>query len=143
MAIDIWPSFQSGIKHLAEVAQPQEDSFLPQRQYSRMTDREFTNTIVADLLDFIMNHDVKEEDLVDYLYDILDLLMMDEELVGGSSNPASIESMATLTIKIIEDLQNGSNDRVVKFQKEVYDNVKQFKGEVVQQGVDSSEGSDD
>lgn len=90
MAIDIWPSFQSGIKHLTEVSHPREDSFLPQRQYSHMNDRDFTNTIVTDLLDFIMNHDIKEEDMVDYLYDILDLLMMDEELVGGSSNPASI-----------------------------------------------------
>lgn len=90
MAVDIWPSFQSGIKHLTEVAQPREDSFLPQRQYAHMTDRDFTDTVVSDLLEFIMTHDIKEEDLVDYLYDILDLLMMDEELVGGSSNPASI-----------------------------------------------------
>lgn len=52
--------------------------------------------------------------------------------------------MARLTIKVIEDLQNGSNDRVVKFQTEVYDNVKQFRGEVVEQGADSdSEESDE
>lgn len=90
MAVEIWPSFQSGIKHLTEVTLTKEDSFLPQRPYAHMTDKDFTTTIINDLFEFIMNHDIKEEDLVDYLYDILDLLMMDEELVGGSSNPASI-----------------------------------------------------
>lgn len=37
MAIDIWPAFQSGIKHLHDVSQPPEDSYIPQRSYSNMT----------------------------------------------------------------------------------------------------------
>jgi hypothetical protein len=37
-----------------------------------------------------MEHDVKEEDIQDYLYDILDLLMIDEQLSGAYKNPASV-----------------------------------------------------
>lgn len=62
-----------------------------------------------------MTHDVRENDLYDYLSDILDLLMMEEELSGGSSNPASIEFMAAYAYKVIIELQNGKKDRVDAF----------------------------
>lgn len=62
-----------------------------------------------------MTHDVRENDLYDYLSDILDLLMMEEELNGGSSNPASIEFMTGYAYKVIIDLQNGKKDRVDAF----------------------------
>lgn len=53
------------------------------------------------MVEFIMTHDVKEEDVEDYLYDILDLLMMEEQLMGGSNNPASIQYMARYTFAVI------------------------------------------
>ena len=55
-----------------------------------MTEKQFISTVSLDLKDFIMNHDVKAEDIEDYLYDILDLLMINEELLGGKNNPASL-----------------------------------------------------
>jgi hypothetical protein len=145
MAIEIWPSFQTGIKHLHEIGHPKEDSFLPQRAYGNMTEPQFTQIVVADLFEFIMTHDIKEEDVEDYLYDILDLLMMDEELIGGSSNPASIQYMARYTHQVIEELQNGRNEKVVKFEEEVYQNVKQFRGQIVEDehNHDDSEEEDD
>lgn len=41
-----------------------------------MTPELFQKTIVEDLFDFIMTHDVSSDDLYDYLADILDLLLM-------------------------------------------------------------------
>lgn len=89
--------------------------------------------MTTDLFEFIMTHDVRENDLYDYLADILDLLMMDEELSGGSSNPASIEFMARYAYQVIEELQTGKNTKVVSFEQDVYQNVKQFRGEIVKQ----------
>ncbi len=132
MAIEIWPTLQSATKHLHEVGSPHPDSFLPQRQYNSMTPENFTQTIADDLFDFIMTHDVKVEDIEDYLEDVLDLMMIDEELLGGSSNPASIHYMANFTMEVIEQLQDGRRDKVVAFEEGVYQNVKQFKGQVIE-----------
>lgn len=49
-----------------------------------------------------MEHDVKSQDIEDYLYDILDLLMIDEELSGAYRNPASVEYMADYTMRVIK-----------------------------------------
>lgn len=54
------------------------------------------------MYDFIMTHDVTVDDINDYLYDIIDLLMMEEQLIGGSSNPASIDYMANYTHQVIQ-----------------------------------------
>jgi hypothetical protein len=43
-----------------------------------MNYQQFSETIASDLFDFIMTHDVKAEDIEDYLYDVLDLLMVEE-----------------------------------------------------------------
>lgn len=80
-----------------------------------MTDEEFIKVISDDLCDFIMTHDVKAEDIEDYLLDVLDLLMIDEELIGGSSNPASVQYMASYTEKVIEDLQNKKKNKIEWF----------------------------
>jgi hypothetical protein len=80
-----------------------------------MTSELFQKTIIEDLFDFIMTHDVSSDDLFDYLDDILDLLMMEEELVGGSSNPASIDYMANFTHAVIQELQNGKRDKMDHF----------------------------
>ena len=95
-----------------------------------------------------MTHDVREEDLYDYLADILDLLMMEEQLTGGSSNPASIEFMATYAHRVIQELQDGKNGLVTAFERDVYLNVKQFRGEIVedknnQHSSEEEGGSDD
>jgi hypothetical protein len=92
-----------------------------------------------------MTHDVREADLYDYLADILDLLMMEEQLTGGSSNPASIEFMATYAYRVIQELQDGKNDLVAAFERDVYLNVKQFRGEIVEDknNQDSSEEEGD
>lgn len=95
--------------------------------------------ITNDLFEFIMSHDVKEGDLYDYLADILDLLMIDEQLTGGSNNPASIESMARYAFAVITELQEGKNDKVNSFEQDVYQNVKQFRGEIVRDDNNSDE----
>jgi hypothetical protein len=66
-----------------------------------MGGEEFTRVIVGDIFEFIMTHDVKEKDIYDYLSDILEMLMMEEELIGGSTNPASIEYMSAYTYQVI------------------------------------------
>ncbi len=55
-----------------------------------------------DLVEFIMTHDVREEDLEDYLYDILDLLMMEEQTIVNSNNPTSIQYMSRYTFEVIQ-----------------------------------------
>jgi hypothetical protein len=37
MAIEIWPSFQSALRHLHDLAPPPADSYLPQRDYRTMS----------------------------------------------------------------------------------------------------------
>ena len=80
-----------------------------------------------------MNHDVKAEDIEDYLDDILELMRVDEELMGGNSNPASTHYMANYTCQVIDELQKGSKDRVEHFRTYIYSNVKMFKGQVITQ----------
>jgi len=78
MAIEVWPTLRSSLKHLSEVGQPPNGSFLPVRNYSSMDESTFLQTIANDLFDFIMDHDVKNEDIEDYLDDVLDLMMVQE-----------------------------------------------------------------
>lgn len=131
MAIEIWPTFQSATKHLHEVGKPYSGSYLPDRQYNLMTPENFTKTIADDLFEFIMTHDVTPEYIEDYLADVLDLLMVEEEIVGGNSNPASIHRMAIYTTEVIAELQEGRRDKVTAFEEGIYQNVKQFKGQVI------------
>jgi hypothetical protein len=65
-------------------------------------------------------------------------MMIDEELLGGSSNPASIHYMANFTIEVMEQLQEGRRDKVVAFEEGVYRNVKQFKGQVIEDSRNKS-----
>ena len=51
--------------------------------------------------------------------------------MGGNSNPASVLSMSRMAMKIIEELQEGKNTHLVKFEEEIYNKVKGNKGEVV------------
>lgn len=81
-----------------------------------------------DLFEFIMSHDVKADDIEDYLYDILDLLMIEEELIGGNKNPASINYMSSHIIRVMEELQSGKKTLVNDFEVNIYNNVKMFKG---------------
>jgi hypothetical protein len=131
MAVEIWPSFQAGVKHLHDVGYPSTDSFLPQRPYNTMGESQFRKIIIDDLFDFIMTHDIKPNDLYDYLSDILSLLMIEEDLVGGSSNPCSIEYMAEFTHSVIQELTDGKRDRIDHFELDIYQPVKQFKGKLV------------
>jgi hypothetical protein len=62
-----------------------------------------------------MSHDVKAEDIEDYLFDVLDLLKIDEELTGGSRNPASVGYMSNYTVDVIEELQKGKKDKIISF----------------------------
>lgn len=78
MAVEVWPTLRSASRHLTEVSQPHPASFLPAHNYSTMNYQQFSETIASDLFDFIMTHDVKAEDIEDYLYDVLDLLMVEE-----------------------------------------------------------------
>ena len=80
-----------------------------------MSTEKFLETIADDLFEFIMSHDVKEDDLEDYLLDILDLMMVEEELLGGSNNPASIAYMAHYTMEVMKELQEGKNSKVQAF----------------------------
>jgi hypothetical protein len=80
-----------------------------------MTESQFRKTIVDDLFEFIMNHDVKPNDLYDYLSDILSLLMIEEDLIGGSSNPCSIEYMANFTHSVIQELTDGKTEKIDHF----------------------------
>ena len=63
MAIEVWPTLRSSLKHLSEVSHPPTGSFLPTRNYSTMDEATFMQTIADDLFDFIMDHDVKSEDV--------------------------------------------------------------------------------
>ena len=63
MAIEVWPTLKSSLKHLSEVGEPHAESFLQKKNYSSMEETEFIKTIADDLFDFIMNHDVKAEDI--------------------------------------------------------------------------------
>jgi hypothetical protein len=40
--------------------------------------------------------------------------------------------MSKYIFKVIEELQNGGNTLVQKFDEEIYQNVKNFKGEVIE-----------
>ena len=92
-----------------------------------------------------MNHDVKAEDIEDYLDDVLQLLMVQEELIGGNSNPASTYYMSNYTISVIDELQKGKKDKVEHFQKNIYEHVKLFKGQVIEKEEEQGEysGSDE
>ena len=120
MAVEIWPTFQAGVRHLHEVGYPASDSFLPQRAYNTMSESQFRKTIIDDNFEFIMTHDVKIDDLYDYLSDILGLLMIEEDLIGGSSNPCSIEYMANFTHSVIQDLTDGKRDKIDHFELNIY-----------------------
>lgn len=115
MAIEIWPTLKSALRHLPDLTEQHVDSFLPKRNYSAMEETHFMTTITEDLFDFIMTHEVKSEDVEDYLDDILDLMMVDEELAGGNRNPASIRYMANHTVEVITELQNGKKDKLIHF----------------------------
>ncbi len=54
--------------------------------------------------------------------------MMEEELIGGNSNPASIHYMSEYTMAVIGELQQGKKNKINEFEMSVYRNVKQFKG---------------
>ena len=85
-----------------------------------MEESQFLKTITEDLFEFIMNHDVKAQDVEDYLDDILDLMMVQQELSGGNSNPASTYYMSNYTISVIEQLQKGKRNKVEYFEKNIY-----------------------
>lgn len=142
MAIEVWPTLRTAAQHLSEVNKPHPNSFLPHRNYASMNFQQFALTLASDLFQFIMDHDVKCEDIEDYLYDIMDLMMVQEELSGGSSNPASIENMSLYTMKVIGELQEGRRDRIVEFEENVYRKVKEFQGEVVVQDKKVEEGDE-
>lgn len=59
MAIEVWPTFQSALKHLSDIGEVPANSFLPQKNYSQLEEPAFVKTIIEDLFEFIMNHDVK------------------------------------------------------------------------------------
>ena len=54
--------------------------------------------------------------------------MVQEELIGGNSNPASTYYMSNYTIAVIDELQKGRKDKVEHFEKNIYEHVKLFKG---------------
>lgn len=76
MAIEIWPSFKSGLKHIDQISAVSSHSFLPHRDYKHMSSESFRTTITNDFHEFIMTHDVKADHLYDYMNDILELLMI-------------------------------------------------------------------
>ncbi len=80
-----------------------------------MTQQQFLNTLIADMYQFIMEHDVKEEDIEDYLNDILDLLSIDEDLSLGSGGMGSVRYMSRQVIQVITELQDGKTQTVDKF----------------------------
>jgi hypothetical protein len=62
-----------------------------------------------------MEHDVKEEDIEDYLNDILDLLSIEEDSTMGNSGMGSVRYMSQQVIQVITELQDGKTQTVDKF----------------------------
>lgn len=107
-----------------------------------MSEDEFMRNIIQDLHLFIMEHDVSLEDLEDYLFDILDLLMIDEELVGGSQNIGSVEHIAKSIHEVILDLNQGNSKKIEYFEEKIYKQVKSMKGgDIIVKGNESESGS--
>ena len=67
--------------------------------------------------------------------------MVQEELIGGNSNPASTYYMSNYTIAVIDELQKGRKDKVEHFQKNIYEHVKLFKGQVIEKEEEQGEYS--
>ncbi len=80
-----------------------------------MTQQQFLNTLITDMHQFIMEHDVKEEDIEDYLNDILDLLSIEEDSAMGNSGMGSVRYMSQQVIQVITELQDGKTQTVDKF----------------------------
>ncbi len=80
-----------------------------------MTQQQFLNTLITDMHQFIMEHDVKEEDIEDYLNDILDLLSIEEDSTMGNSGMGSVRYMSQQVIQVITELQDGKTQTVDKF----------------------------
>ena len=59
---------------------------------------------------------MKDEDIEDYLNDILDLLNIDEDLsLENSSKVGSVRYMSREVVKVILELQDGKTDTIDKF----------------------------
>ncbi len=54
MIITIWPSLRPGLRNIADITSPHEQSMLPNKSYSTMTQEQFLNTLINDLHLFIM-----------------------------------------------------------------------------------------
>lgn len=80
-----------------------------------MTQQQFLNTLITDMHQFIMEHDVKEEDIEDYLNDILDLLSIEEDSSLGNSGMGTVRYMSQQVIQVITELQDGKTQTVDKF----------------------------
>lgn len=59
-----------------------------------MDEKELTDTIIEDLFEYVMTHDVNPDHIEDYLDDIMDMMKVEEELEGGINNKASRPFMA-------------------------------------------------
>jgi len=46
MAIEVWPTFQSALKHLSDIGEVPANSFLPQKNYSQLEEPAFVKTII-------------------------------------------------------------------------------------------------
>jgi hypothetical protein len=80
-----------------------------------MNQQQFLNTLITDMHQFIMEHDVKEEDIEDYLNDILDLLSIEEDSSLGNSGMGTVRYMSQQVIQVITELQDGKMQTVDKF----------------------------
>ena len=109
-----------------------------------MTQEQFSNTLIDDMHQFIMKHDVKEEDIEDYLNDILDLLSIDEDISSNGGMMGSVRYMSRQVIQVINELQDGKTAIVDKFQTNIYNPVIQMGvGDAIQQAGDDDSSQDE
>lgn len=64
--------------------------------------------------------------------------MVDEDLLGGTANPTSVESIAASLQKVINLLQEGQFEVVHKFREQVYEPVRNKTVQVIDRTKEDS-----